>query len=165
MPNPPNDSHDLQRFVDAQAGVYDRALAELRAGRKESHWMWFIFPQFAGLGRSTMSERFAIRSLAEAEAYLKHPVLSPRLMECAEALLAVRGRSAHEILGSPDDAKLQSCATLFSRIAPDGSVLHRLLDRFFEGVPDQRTLELLAGARTGAGGDARAGTHARPSGW
>jgi uncharacterized protein (DUF1810 family) len=144
MSHLPSDSHDLQRFVDAQSGVYDRALAELRAGRKESHWMWFVFPQIAGLGRSATSERFAIRTLAEAAAYLQHPVLGPRLMECAEAMLSVPRRSAHEILGSPDDLKLQSSATLFSRIAPDGSVFHRLLDRFFDGVPDERTLELLA---------------------
>jgi uncharacterized protein (DUF1810 family) len=139
-----NDTHDLQRFVDAQSGVYERALAELRAGRKESHWMWFVFPQLAGLGRSPTSERFAIRSLAEAEAYLQHPVLGPRLTACADALLAVPRRSAHEILGSPDDLKLQSSATLFSRVAPAGSVFHRLLDRFFAGTPDRRTLELLA---------------------
>jgi uncharacterized protein (DUF1810 family) len=144
MPDPANDPHDLQRFVDAQSGVYDQALAELRAGRKESHWMWFVFPQIAGLGRSATSERFAIRGLAEAAAYLEHPVLGPRLIECAEAMLFVPRRSAHEILGSPDDLKLQSSATLFSRIAPDGSVLHRLLDRFFDAVADERTLELLA---------------------
>ena len=137
-------AHDLQRFVVAQSGIYEQALAELRAGRKESHWMWFVFPQLAGLGRSPTSERFAVRSLAEADAYLRHPVLGPRLTESADALLAVPRRSAHEILGSPDDLKLQSSATLFSRVAPAGSVFHRLLDRFFAGVPDRKTLELLA---------------------
>ena len=137
------DPHDLQRFVDAQAGVHERALAELRAGRKQSHWMWFIFPQLAGLGSSPMSERYAIDDLAEAAAYLHHPVLGPRLVECAEAVLAVQNRSAREILGRPDDLKLHSSATLFARVAPTGSVFHRILDRFFAGVPDGRMEELL----------------------
>jgi uncharacterized protein (DUF1810 family) len=139
-----NDPHDLQRFVDAQSGVYQQALEELRAGKKESHWMWFVFPQLAGLGSSPMSARFAIRGIPEAKAYLQHPVLGPRLVECAEALLAVPRRTAHEILGRPDDLKLQSSATLFSRVAPADSVFHQLLARFFAEVPDRRTLELLA---------------------
>jgi uncharacterized protein (DUF1810 family) len=138
-----DDPHDLGRFVEAQRGDYARALAEIRSGRKQSHWMWYVFPQLAGLGRSTTAQQFAIRSAAEAAAYLRHPDLGPRLAECAEAALGVEGRSAHEIFGTPDDAKLRSCATLFARVSPAGSVFHRLLDRFFEGRPDARTLELL----------------------
>ncbi|MDQ6636060.1 MAG: DUF1810 domain-containing protein [Gemmatimonadota bacterium] len=138
-----SDPHDLQRFLDAQASNYADALAELRAGRKRSHWMWYVFPQYDGLGHSAMTRRYSIRSLGEAEAYLRHPILGLRLMECAEAVLDVEGRSAHEIFGSPDDAKLRSSATLFSRVAPAGSVFHRILDRYFAGEPDGRTLELI----------------------
>ena len=143
MPTP-GDPHDLGRFVAAQDGVYQEALVEIRSGRKRSHWMWFVFPQFAGLGSSETSRHFAIRSLAEARAYLDHPVLGPRLTEAAGAALSVEGRTAREIFGSPDDLKLRSCATLFAHVSPAGSVFHRLLDRFFEGEPDRRTLELLA---------------------
>jgi uncharacterized protein (DUF1810 family) len=135
--------HDLDRFVDAQAPIYDVALAELRAGAKRSHWMWFIFPQLAGLGSSDTARRFAIASLEEADGYLRHPVLGPRLIECAEAVLAVQGRSAHEVFGSPDDRKLHSSATLFSRVSTAGSVFHRLLERYFNGAPDAKTLALL----------------------
>lgn len=143
------DEHDLRRFVDAQARDYDRALSEIRAGQKRSHWMWYVFPQYDGLGRSPTARRFAIRSLAEADAYLRHPILGPRLIECAAALLDLEGRSAHEIFGSPDDAKLRSSATLFSLVAPPGSVFHRILERYFAGQPDRRTLELVeAGAPT-----------------
>lgn len=138
-----SDPHDLQRFVDAQDGAYTRALAEIRAGEKRSHWMWYVFPQWEGLGHSPTARRFAIRSVAEARAYLHHPTLGPRLVEAAEAALAVAGRSAHDIFGSPDDMKLHSSATLFSRVAPDGSPFHRLLDRYFGGRPDRRTLELI----------------------
>jgi uncharacterized protein (DUF1810 family) len=138
-----NDPHDLQRFVDAQEGDYARALAEIRAGEKRSHWMWYIFPQCHGLGHSPTARRFALRSLAEAEAYLHHPILGPRLVEAAEATLALEGRSAHDIFGSPDDMKLHSSATLFSRVAAAGSPFHRILDRFFGGRPDPRTLELI----------------------
>jgi uncharacterized protein (DUF1810 family) len=141
------DPHDLDRFVRAQRGVYERALAEIRGGRKASHWMWFIFPQLEGLGSSATTRRYSIRSLAEAEAYLGHPVLGPRLAECAEAALGVAGRTAREIFGSPDDLKLRSCATLFARASPAGSVFHRVLDRFFAGTPDPRTLELLRAGR------------------
>ena len=140
------DPHDLDRFVLAQADDYDRALAEIRAGQKRSHWMWYVFPQLEGLGSSAMARRYAIRSRAEAEAYLGHPVLGPRLRECAEAALGVDGPSAHEIFGSPDDAKLRSSATLFAAVSPAGSAFHRLLDRYFDGVPDPRTTELLASA-------------------
>jgi uncharacterized protein (DUF1810 family) len=139
-----SDSYDLRRFVDAQAGVYDRALAELRRGRKQSHWMWFVFPQCAGLGRSAMSERYAIRSAAEARAYLTDPLLGQRLLECADALLAVTGRTAREILGSPDDMKLRSSATLFAAVSPSRSVFHRILEHYYGGVEDPITLRFLA---------------------
>jgi len=134
---------DLSRFVAAQRDVYARALGEIRAGRKRSHWMWFVFPQLAGLGVSATSRRYAIRDLAEARAYLDHPILGKRLAECAEAALGVEGRSAFEVFGSPDDMKLRSCATLFSRVSPPGSVFHRLLDKYFGGEPDDRTMSLL----------------------
>ena len=137
------DPHELDRFVRAQEDVYELALAEMRAGRKRSHWMWFIFPQYDGLGSSAMSKRYAIRSVAEAEAYLRHPVLGPRLVTCCEAVVGARGRSAADIFGSPDDLKLRSCATLFASVSPSGSVFQRLLDRHFRGEPDRRTVELL----------------------
>jgi uncharacterized protein (DUF1810 family) len=129
--------------VEAQAGVYERALAEVRSGEKRSHWMWFIFPQIAGLGRSSTSRLYAINGAAEAEAYLNHPLLGPRLVECAEAALQVEGRSAREIFGPIDEQKLRSSATLFAAVSPSGSVFHRLLDRYFQGRQDDRTLELL----------------------
>jgi uncharacterized protein (DUF1810 family) len=141
-----SDPCDLSRFVDAQATIYDQALAELRRGRKASHWMWFVFPQFAGLGSSALSRRYAIRSRVEAEAYLAHPVLGPRLVECAGALLEVEGRTATEILGSPDDLKLRSCATLFAAVAARPSIFTRLLDRLFDGLADDQTMQLLARA-------------------
>ena len=149
------DPYDLQRFLDAQAGIYPRALAEIRDGRKRSHWMWFIFPQLAGLGSSGTARRYAITSRDEARAYLAHPVLGPRLVESAEAALSVTNRSAHAIFGSPDDLKLRSCATLFASVAAEAeaeanavpaSVFHRLLDRYYDGEPDPRTLDLLAEA-------------------
>jgi len=136
------DPFDLRRFVEAQARNYADAIAELKEGRKRSHWMWYVFPQYAGLGRSAMAERFAIRSLDEAKAYLRHPILGPRLVECANAVLAVHGVTAHDIFGSPDDLKLHSSATLFSRLAEPGSVFHQIIDRYFDGKPDKRTLEL-----------------------
>ena len=139
------DAFDLDRFVEAQAGVHETALAELLAGRKRTHWMWFVFPQLAGLGSSPMAQRFGIASLAEARAYLAHPVLGARLVECAEALLAVEGRTAHEILGSPDDLKLRSSATLFAAAAPSGSPFERLLDRYYGGEGDPETLRRLGG--------------------
>lgn len=138
------DPYDLYRFVRAQEAAYDRALAELRAGRKRSHWMWYIFPQVAGLGFSATSRHYAIKSLEEAKAYLAHTLLGPRLIECAEAALQVDGRSAHEIFGSPDDLKLRSSATLFAQVSPEGSVFHRLLDKYFQGQPDTATLRLLS---------------------
>ena len=138
------DPFNLARFVDAQAGVYEGALAEIRAGRKRSHWMWFIFPQVAGLGRSEMSRHFAIRDRAEASAYVAHPVLGNRLRECAEAALEIEGRSAEEIFGEIDALKLRSSATLFAAVSPGGSVFHRLLDRYFGGRGDAQTKKLLA---------------------
>ena len=141
-----DDPHDLDRFVLAQAGDYERALAEIRAGRKRSHWMWYIFPQIDVLGFSSMSRRYSIKSLDEARAYLDHPVLGRRLVECAEAALGVEGRSAYDIFGSPDDLKLRSCATLFAAVTPPDSVFARLLDKFYAGERDEKTLQLLGTA-------------------
>ena len=132
----------LQRFVDAQQGVYPQALAELRAGSKRSHWMWFVFPQIAGLGSSPTAQRYAIASLDEAREYLAHPVLGPRLRECARAVLEVDGKSAAEILGYPDDLKLRSSMTLFARAADDPEVFTAVLDKYYDG-PDSHTLALV----------------------
>lgn len=149
MPASASDPYDLERFVEAQAGTYEQALAELRRGRKRTHWMWYVFPQLRGLGASALSHRYAIGSLEEARAYLAHPVLGPRLVECAEAVLAVQGRSARDIFGSPDDLKLRSSATLFAAVSPPGSVFHRVIDRYFGGQADDRTLALIGAARGG----------------
>ena len=137
------DPFDLARFVEAQQASYAQALEELRAGRKRTHWMWYVFPQLAGLGRSFMAERYAIGNRAQAQAYLAHPVLGARLAECAEALLGIGQRSAHQVMGSPDDLKLRSSMTLFAQVAPPGSVFERVLARYFEGEPDPVTLRLL----------------------
>ncbi len=145
-----HDPHDLYRFIQAQQDDYAQALAEIRSGRKASHWMWYLFPQLAGLGFSVLSQRYAIRSLAEAQAYLAHPMLGPRLRECAEAVIGVEGRSAREIFGSPDDRKLRSCATLFARVSPAGSVFHQVLMLSFQGEGDPQTLRLLGLAPNGA---------------
>jgi uncharacterized protein (DUF1810 family) len=134
---------DLDRFVQAQEGDYERALSEIGSGRKRSHWMWYIFPQYEGLGFSSTSQLYAIKSVKEAEAYLKHPVLGPRLAECAAAALRVEGRSASEIFGSPDDMKLRSSATLFAYVSPPGSVFSQFLEKFFHGQPDKKTLDLI----------------------
>ena len=139
----PADRDKLARFVDAQDGVYEQALAEIRAGHKQSHWMWFIFPQIAGLGFSETSRHFAIRSRAEAEAYLAHPVLGPRLRECAQTVLDVEGRSAAQIFGEVDAMKLRSSATLFAAVSHDDSLFHRVLARYFAAQSDERTLTLL----------------------
>jgi uncharacterized protein (DUF1810 family) len=135
------DPYDLQRFVDAQdeGGTYDRAVAELRAGRKASHWMWFIFPQVAGLGHSPVSRRYAITSLDEARAYLAHPVLGARLTECAIILTGLTGRGAEEIFGAVDAMKLRSSVTLFMHADPGQPVFREVLDRYFGGVPDPAT--------------------------
>ena len=143
-PDPPN----LRRFVDAQDGSYEAAISEIRRGQKRSHWMWFIFPQYVGLGISATSQRYAIKSLAEAVAYLNDPVLGMRLIECAEAVLRIEGRSAQQIFGSPDDLKLKSCATLFAEVSPAGSVFERVLDKYFRGERDLKTLQLLGVPRT-----------------
>lgn len=134
---------NLERFVDAQQGVYDTALAELRAGRKRTHWMWFIFPQVAGLGRSAMAQRYAIASADEAAAYLAHPILGPRLRACAAAVAAHDDRSAHDVFDSPDDLKFHSSLTLFADVAPDEAVFQACLDQFFDGAPDAATLARL----------------------
>jgi uncharacterized protein (DUF1810 family) len=137
------DPYELSRFVDAHAGDYDTALAEIMAGRKRSHWIWYIFPQIDGLGLSPMSRRYSIKSQAEARAYLEHPLLGPRLVAWAEAALGVQGRSAYAIFGSPDDMKLKSCATLFAIVSPPDSVFARLLDKYFDGERDSKTLQIL----------------------
>ena len=137
-----DDPYDLNRFVEAQRDEYDDALLEIASGRKRTHWMWYIFPQIDGLASTATSRHFAIKSLEEARAYLDHPVLGTRLLECAEAALAVEGRSAHDIFGTPDDLKLRSSATLFAVVQP-GSAFDRLLAKYFDGVPDARTLQLL----------------------
>ncbi|HEX6521225.1 MAG TPA: DUF1810 domain-containing protein [Streptosporangiaceae bacterium] len=135
------DPYDLQRFVAAQdaGGTYDHAVAELRAGRKTSHWMWFVFPQIAGLGLSSTSRRYAISSLPEARAYLAHPVLGVRLIECATILTSLRGRSAEQIFGGVDALKLRSSVTLFMHAAPGEPVFWHVLDRYFDGLPDPAT--------------------------
>ena len=143
------DPHKLSRFVEAQEEDYEQALVEIMRGRKQSHWMWYIFPQFDGLGFSATSKRYAIKSIAEAKAYLCHPVLGPRLMECAEAVVRIEGRSAREIFGSPDDVKLRSCATLFACVSPVGSVFDRLLSKYFRGERDDKTLRLIGIAPEG----------------
>lgn len=146
---PTDDPYDLDRFVQAQEGDYERALSEIASGRKRSHWMWYIFPQYEGLGFSSTSRRYAIKSVKEAEAYLKHPVLGPRLAECAAAALRVEGRSASEIFGFPDDMKLRSSATLFASVSPPGSVYSQLLEKFFHGQPDKKTFDLIGQTRQG----------------
>jgi uncharacterized protein (DUF1810 family) len=140
-------SDDLARFVEAQQPVMDDVRAELAAGRKRTHWMWFVFPQLRGLGRSAMARHFGIASRDEAVAYLAHPVLGARLRECVELVLAVQGRTAHEILGSPDDLKLRSCLTLFREVDGADGVFGRALARYYDGQSDPMTLQLLAGAR------------------
>ncbi len=145
-----DDPYDLNRFILAQEKDYAPALAEIRSGRKRTHWMWYIFPQIDGLGFSQTARRYAIRGLDEARAYLEHPVLGPRLRECAEAVLAVQGRSAREIFGAPDDLKLRSCGTLFAEVSAEGSVFRRVLEEYFGGDADGRTLALL-GSESGKG--------------
>jgi len=138
-----DDAFDLQRFVDAQAPVIDGVLAELRRGSKTSHWMWFVFPQIAGLGMSAASRRFAISGRLEAEAYLAHPILGPRLRQCCALLMQIKGRSANCIFGSPDDRKLQSSMTLFASVAADRTIFDDVLRKYFSGEPDRATLERL----------------------
>lgn len=140
-----NDPFDLQRFVDAQLPVMARVDEELRGGRKRTHWMWFVFPQLTGLGSSAMAQRYAISSLEEARAYLRHPVLGPRLRTCCERVLEIPEANLHDIFGQPDDRKFRSCVTLFQAAAPDEALFQRCLDRFCDGKADPATLGLLAG--------------------
>lgn len=140
---PDHDPYHLSRFVSAQEKVYENVLSELRSGLKITHWMWFIFPQMEGLGYSSISRHFSIKSGEEARQYLNHPVLGPRLYECAQAVLAIPGKTAWEVFGSPDDLKLKSSMTLFARYAGPDSVFARVLDRYFDGEQDRNTLLLL----------------------
>lgn len=139
----PNDPHHLTRFLTAQQPLYHQALAELNAARKTSHWMWFIFPQLAGLGHSSTAQHFAIQSQEEAQAYLAHPILGPRLIECANALLKHDNKTATQILGTPDDLKLRSSATLFAQLTLPDSPFAQLLKKYYNNQPDPRTLQLL----------------------
>jgi uncharacterized protein (DUF1810 family) len=139
-----NDPFNLKRFVEAQDPVYDRVRSELTAGEKRSHWMWFIFPQIAGLGYSAMAARYAITSLEEAKAYLEHTVLGPRLIECTELVNGISGRSIDEIFGYPDDLKFRSSMTLFAKAAPDNEAFKQAIQKYFEGEYDHRTKELLS---------------------
>ncbi len=140
----PDDPFNLQRYVSAQASVVDKVRDELRLGRKASHWMWFVFPQIAGLGWSAMSRRYSITSLEEARAYLAHPLLGERLRAGVKRMMEVEGRSAHDIFGSPDDMKFRSCLTLFAEASKE-EVFLRALDRYFDGAPDPATLDILDG--------------------
>ena len=137
------DTYDLGRYVHAQAPVYHTVLEELRAGLKQTHWMWYIFPQLQGLGQSQMARFYAITSLEEAHAYLLHPVLGARLVECAQAVLSVPGKSAQEILGSPDDFKLRSCMTLFASVENAPPVFNQVLEKYYQGLPDSYTVKIL----------------------
>lgn len=139
-----NDAYNLNRFLTAHAPTYDSVLTELRAGRKFSHWIWFIFPQITGLGHSDMAQQFAIASLDEAKAYLEHPVLGQRLRECTQLVLNVEGRSADEIFGHPDYLKFRSCMTLFMAATTDNTLFKSALLKYFDGQPDQVTLDILA---------------------
>lgn len=141
-----DDPHNLRRFVEAQDSVIDAVKRELRAGRKRSHWMWFVFPQMDGLGSSRMARRYAISSRAEAEAYLAHPILGPRLRECTELVNDVEGRSANEIFGSPNDLKFRSSMTLFDAVADDPTPFRTALEAYYDGDPDPKTIELLENA-------------------
>ncbi|GAB3782330.1 DUF1810 domain-containing protein [Spirosoma horti] len=135
---------DLTRFIDAQASSYEQALAEIRNGRKQTHWMWYIFPQLAGLGSSQMAQYYGIDDLVEAKAYLAHPILGGRLIEISQALLGIEGKTAHQIMGSPDDLKLKSSMTLFSLVDPTEPVFQQVLTKYYQGEADRKTLTLLA---------------------
>jgi uncharacterized protein (DUF1810 family) len=141
--NSSSDSYNLERFVIAQDSIYKRVLSELQAGTKMGHWMWFIFPQIRGLGRSPTSIEYAISSRDEAQAFLQHPVLGPRLKECTQLVLNVNGRSATDIFGTPDDIKFRSSMTLFAQVSRDDDIFHRALQKYFEGGPDRLTLDRL----------------------
>jgi uncharacterized protein (DUF1810 family) len=151
----PGNPYGLDRFVRAQEDNYEQALSELSRGKKRTHWMWYVFPQLDGLGFSPTAKHYSIKSLEEARAYLAHPVLGPRLLACAEAVVGIEGRSAAEVFGSPDDLKLRSCATLFAAVSPPGSVFERLLEKYYRGERDGKTLRLLGlapGSSTSSGG-------------
>jgi uncharacterized protein (DUF1810 family) len=141
MPDP--DPYKLIRFINAQERVFDAVISELKQGRKTSHWMWFIFPQIEGLGKSSTSRYFSIKCKEEAVQYLKHPLLGTRLVKCTEIVLGLEGYSAHEIFGSPDVHKLRSSMTLFAQVSEEGSIFSRVLDKYYAGKPDQATLNLL----------------------
>ena len=141
-------ANDLQRFVEAQQPIYQQVVRELAKGSKQSHWMWFVFPQLSGLAPSAMSQRYALSSTAEAVAYWQHPVLGPRLGECTQLVLDVEGRSAEEIFGMPDCLKFRSCMTLFAASVSDVDLFDRALKKYFDGQPDPRTLESLSSARS-----------------
>jgi uncharacterized protein (DUF1810 family) len=138
-----SDPYDLKRFVLAQERCYASALAEIRRGEKETHWMWFVFPQLAGLGRSATSQHYGLRDLGEAAAYLRHPLLGARLTECFRAAISVQARSARDLFSSPDDLKFHSSATLFACVTPGDPVFQQVLDRYFQGRRDGATLRLL----------------------
>lgn len=138
-----SDLYHLQRFLDAQSSVYSEVLAELRTGQKQSHWMWFIFPQIKGLGRSPTAVKFAINSRSEAQAYASHPILGARLCECTRLINAVEGRTVSQIFGYPDDLKFHSSMTLFAAAAPDPGIFHQALQKYFSGQPDNQTLAAL----------------------
>jgi uncharacterized protein (DUF1810 family) len=138
-----NDPYDLNRFLIAQQDDYQQALTELKAGEKQSHWMWYIFPQIDGLAFSSTAKYFSIKSIEEAQAYLAHPILGARLLECAETVVGIEGQSITEILGSPDDLKLRSCVTLFASLSPSGSVFERILKKYYDGLDDEKTLLIL----------------------
>jgi uncharacterized protein (DUF1810 family) len=146
-----DDPYNLKRFVDAQSRVFEQALSELRMGEKRSHWMWFVFPQIVGLGRSETARRFAIASRDEAKAYLRSPVLGPRLRQCARTVCLVEGRSAHDIFNNPDEMKFHSSMTLFANVAADKRVFEEALEKYFRGRPDILTLRKLAELGDGVG--------------
>jgi uncharacterized protein (DUF1810 family) len=135
--------NDLKRFLDAQENDFERALAEIKRGRKQSHWMWYIFPQIAGLGSSETSRFYAVKDRAEAELYLAHPILGARLVEISEALLEIEGKTANQIFGSPDDVKLKSSMTLFGALKNTNPIFRSVLDKYFNGTNDLRTLQLI----------------------
>ena len=137
------DDYNLNRFLEAQESTYQTALSEITNGKKRSHWMWYIFPQVAGLGFSETSQYYGIKTIAEAKAYLNHPVLGKRLIEISEVLLTINGKSANQVFGSPDDMKLKSSMTLFAAISDEDSVFNKVLEKYFDGKEDAKTLQLL----------------------
>ncbi len=141
--NSTNDPFDLKRFLDAQEENYERALSELRAGQKRSHWMWYVFPQIDGLGRSATARHYAIKSIEEAQEYLSHPVIGARLLECTETVLGIRKKTVSEIFGFPDDMKFKSSMTLFAQISESDCVFVKVIDKFFSGQQDNKTIQLL----------------------